>query len=238
MAKTIDIYWAPVGTVSTVHSMNLLLEPPQRFWHNIPDKSDNIQGDYRACKAAQNMMNNTFLLKSPFTSTVKLIGEKNNPTVVSEREGLWVPRDPSFKDAYRVDIDFYWIFYCEEPVEIKQTPPYMHKTTAQEGGFLVPGSFDISKWFRQLTISYHTWPSTDTITVTEDEPLCYVEFDTDKRVVLKQFEYTSEIHEINMQNVNFKHFKPNQSLEQLYERFTRSNRDKRLINLIKENLLE
>ena len=56
MAKTIDIYWAPVGSVSTVHSMNLLLEPPQRFWHNIPDKSDNIQGDYRACKAAQNMM--------------------------------------------------------------------------------------------------------------------------------------------------------------------------------------
>ena len=68
--------------------------------------------------------------------------------------------------------------------------------------------------------------------------MMYVQFLTDKKVILKRFEYTSELKSIADQLVNFKHVKPLQPLKNLYKLFVESKRNKLVSKLIKDNLLE
>jgi hypothetical protein len=82
------------------------------------------------------------------------------------------------------------------------------------------------------------WENVNELKITENEPLAYLQFLTDKKVVLKRFENTPEIASILFGATELKNHFPRESLDKLYERFTRSKRHKRLSKLIRENIVE
>ena len=129
------------------------------------------------------------------------------------------------------------MFFSEEPLDLTITPPYMHKTKQAQQGFISAVSFDISSWFRPYVLIYQLWEGVDTITIEEDEPIAYLKFNTEKKVVFKPFKLTLELESQTNACLDHKHTKPHQSMEELYDRFHRTGMHKRVLKEIKENVI-
>ncbi len=236
--NTTIVYWSPVTTPDKQTYVNLLWKSIKQLTSVMPSGSEDA-GSYRRCVAAVQGLRNTYTFLHPISSTVNLSGDFSSPKVDNSYDG-WFPGRAALKDQYVVNYNYSWVFFSEEPVTIKLTPPYMHKTSDSEGGFIPTGMFDISKWFRPINMVYILWKDSSSITVTKDDPTFYVEFLTDKKVVLKQFDMTPELSEIanTTATTNLLLGIQGSSLSERYERFVTSNRHKRVLRLIKENLLE
>jgi hypothetical protein len=236
---TVVVYWAchTIEDRSTI--TNLLWEPPKPLLTTLPSGHGKDQpGNYRLCAGASSLLKNTFVVINPKTATVTLSGPVDNAQIETTNFGAWIINNPALKNRYRIDYDFGWVFFSEESLEINVTPPYMHKTSAQETGQLASGRFNIGKWFRPANLTYILWENENTLTLTEGEPAMYFEFLTDKKVVLKQFEMVQELNSITNQVTGSITLSPKETLTQRYARFIRSNRHKRVLKLIKNNLLE
>lgn len=233
------VYWANFGSLDRLQRTNLIAEPPVRIMQTFHQESGNLtdSASYKACSGAKNLFQNTFVLKSPFDVDAKIVGQHPN-VMVQEPYQLVVMRNPTYMNAHSLEYDYRWIFFSEESVEMVQTPPYMHKTQASDYGVLTSGSYDISQWFRSIAPTYNLHQGIDEFKVQKDEPLFYVDFRTKKRVVLKQFELTPDLHSLAFAAAELKQFFPFESLETLYNRFTRSNRHKKVMQEIRKNLLD
>jgi hypothetical protein len=231
------VYWGIFTSEDRQTKMNLMWGPPAKLIDTLPEKNSTIEGSYKACTGAKNMFTKTYVISHPISATVSISGNYDSPNVNSTFNAF-VSRPASFKEQYSVDYDFSWLFFSEESVIMKQTPPYLHGTSEKSSATLATAEYDISKWFRPVNPCYLLWKGVTSFTVTKDDPAFYLEFQTTKKVVLKHFEVTSEISQLATEVTSHKNLFPKESLSTLYSRFTRSHRDKRLIKLIKDNLLE
>lgn len=235
---TITVYWSPWAMIERMTLMNLVMIPPKPIWKTLPLVDDRVSraDRYRSCPSATSHLKNTYVLSCPYTDTVNFSGDTFNPSFTATNH-IWVNRNSSFVDSYAIDCDFQWIFFADQPLTMRVTPPYLHKTSVDSTGYLTSGRFDIHRWFRPVSSTFHLFPGETSLTMTEEEPLGYVEFDTEETVVLKQFELTQDIFEIANGSIKLKFDKPNLSLENLYTRFARSNRTTLLLNLIKDKVI-
>jgi hypothetical protein len=245
MAKKepIIVYWSPYAKLDRLSYINMLCEPPKKVFsimgRPLPESGHN-PASIHACRGIQDLLRNTYTVTAPITSTATLAGSIHDPLVTAS-EQVWLKRAGSMQGVYSIDYDFSWVFFCEEPVNIRVTPPYLNKTSVDATGYLTSGSFKMNEWFRPINCSYNLWPGATSITITEGEPLMYIEFETidERPVILKQFELTESLDNLIADSlVKFKLIKPFSSLEDVYERFTRSNRHKMALKAIKESVLE
>jgi hypothetical protein len=164
-------------------------------------------------------------------------GPINAPQATSTNN-LWIPRPGAFDNSYTVNYDFSWLFFCEESLELRETHPYMHQVESSKTSYLSSGSLDIGKWFRPMNLTYILWPNETVLSFKKGDIAAYFEFVTDKKVILKQFDLTPELYKLVNQVTSLKELFPNQSLIELYNRFTKGNVDKLILKHIKNNLIE
>jgi hypothetical protein len=236
---TVIVYWTATTIPQRQTYVQLLWGPPVPLTKIMPEGNGIGRfGNYRSCAALTPMLKNTYAFVHPLTHNVNISGDLISPEIRAEFDA-WIPRNSPLRNRYALDYDFGWLFFSEESLKIKITPPYFHNTSANKGGFLASGTFDISKWFRPVNLTYILWENQNNLTVTEGEPAIYIEFLTDKKVILKQFECIEEITSISNQTVDVSNLAMNKkSLEYRYERFFKTNRHKKILKLIKENLLD
>lgn len=234
--EPIVVYWGAMTAPDRQTRVNLMWDPPVRLSEILPG-AQSKEGSYRACTAARQMVTQTYAFLHPVTSTTTVSGDFDDPQIESTFNA-WTPRPAPFKNQYGIDYDFTWLFFSEESVVMKQTPPYLHNSSERSSATLAAGAYDISKWFRPLNASYIFWEGQTSLTVTAGEPVFYIDFQTDRKVILKHFEVTPEIHQLASETAFHKQLFPKESFDVLYSRFTKSHRDKRVIKLIKDNLLE
>jgi len=237
--KTVTVYWTPWSLPERNFSMNLLWDPPTPLLKTLPGVQDlkNSSISYLACKSAQKLFKNTYTTSHPLSVTATLTGSIENPVIESTHD-VWIPRNAPLNNSYSIDYDFGWLFFCEESLELRLTQPYMHQVESAKTSFLSSGSFDIGKWFRPCNLAYILWPNQNTLSFKKGDIVAYFEFNTNKKIVLKQFNLTPELFSMAAQTVEFKKAMPNQGLTELYERFTRGNLNKLVLKHIKNNLIE
>lgn len=235
----LTIYWTIITVPERQTYANLLWSPPSSLLSSLPPAHDStsVFGNYRLCSGAQDILKHTYVLTHPVTSTVDVKGDFLQPQIQS-LDNAWYSDSASLKNRYRINYDYSWAFFCQEPVTMRITPPYMHNTTDKLGGALATGSFDISKWFRPVNLTYMLWENSNSITVTKGDPAVYIEFLTDKKIVLKQFTCNQEVLSTAQQVIESNAFFSLLPLSARYERFLSSNRHKHILKLIKENLLD
>ena len=228
--KPLIVYWAPTSLPDTTTRTNLILEPPTPLRKEFTSTENGKPTNYNACRSLHNFYKNAFVLKHPLSAKWNYETRHENGYIYSH--------DTNSEDYLRIDIDFGWVFFSEESVEIEQLPAFFHKQKSTDYGYLAAGSFDISKWFRHINPTYILWNGIKEFEVVEDEAMFYIRFLTDRPVILKQFEFTPKINEIALGAANLKRVKPNLTLKENYRRFLRSNRHKVLLKYIKANLIE
>jgi hypothetical protein len=204
---------------------------------SIPN-SENLQtSGYQSCTALHELVKNTYILPSPFDLDVHLT---TNGEIIRNNSSAqyFLERVSSFKDSFAVDLSLGILLFSESSVNIEVTHPYMNKTSYTDLGFLVFAEYNISSWFRPVALIYHLWENVRNFKVLENEPLAYIKFKTDKKIIFKRFEITSKIENQVFACIDYKFIKPHQPLKKLYASFIESGMQKLVLKEIKENVID
>jgi hypothetical protein len=246
--EEVVVYWAPHALLHKQHQQILLDIKPKSLMSEIqkrraispkrpPSLNEPYPGEYQSCSALHTLTKNMFVIKAPFSAEIKL--DSQGVIQQGQKHGGWFKeRISSLQNAHAIDFDMSYMFFSEEPLDLTITPPYMHRTKQAQQGFISAVSFDISSWFRPYVLIYQLWEGVDTITIEDDEPIAYLKFNTEKKVVFKAFKLTPYIENQFNACLEHKHIKPHQTMEELYDRFHKTGMHKRILKEIKENIVD
>jgi hypothetical protein len=238
------IYWSDSGS-SPENKYNALLYPkPKTLFDDMRDNKVEREStsSYFSCPAVSEKLKNTFIFKSTmdceyhydFENGKKFIGSVNpNFYPFSNNRSQILSYGPS------ITFELEYNFFAEEPVEAFFTPPYFHEPKYTKYGSAMPGQFNIGQWFRPYVFEIQTWNNKGEIKFENNEPLFYVEFKTDKKIILKRFKLNDQLFSYSTQCIGSTDlFGRGQSLLSRYKRFKDVDLDKKILFEIKNNLLD
>lgn len=194
--------------------------------------------NYKACPAFSNYLKNTFILRSPFDYSFFINGD-------SVRSDLY---DQSFFDRHveirnintkLFSLRPYIIFFTEEKsLEISLSQPYLDQNLFTERAFVIPGKFDIGKYFRMIDFAFHLKDNISDFKIKEKDAIYYMKFYTDKKINFKRFMWTSKCQNYleyvwNAKENKLKH----SSLDFFYNLFIKYNYKNLILKEIKNNLV-
>jgi len=236
-----DVYWSTVYPPEVYSDYNMLYKEPAPLLQEIlPERGPENPHDLFACPAFHLHSSNTFVVRSTLEANVAIRPDGFAP--LDERSQLSAQlfsyMHPTRKGYRTILFDHRMLFFCEQPVTLATYPAYLHRSSVQTQLVYLPGAYDISRWLRPLQGTYEVPESTQSLKIQQDDPLYYVKFETTEKVKLKRFQMVSELHAITHGCVHYKLFRPRSSLERVYAAFTQSKQNKRVLKLIKDNLLE
>ena len=196
---------------------------------------DIIQDDfnpYIKCPAFNDSNKNIFVIKYPFD--YNLNWNKNESSISSTfydqnffNKSLNVRSVKSGLASLMVPR---LIFFSEEDLEMEQLPPYLHNVMGVYT--VVPGKFNIGKHFRLIETAIQ-WFKPGVIEFKENDPLYYIKFYTNEKIIFKKFLYTENISHLQRYfHYKRQHTKKVKPLSWYYDNSIR----KTILKEIKKNL--
>jgi hypothetical protein len=235
---SITVYWACVEDEWIKATEP---EPVSKRFYNlgIKNKDINALDGINHCPVFNESLKNSYAIKSIYDYSFKI---KENSCFSSDY-------DQKFYDDHvvirSIDKKFFsfgtrYVFFTEEDslkMDVYQYPVFEENEITKRC-MLVPGSFDIGKYFRNLEFSFILKKEFDEFVVKNEDVLYYLKFDSKEKIKFKQFRFTKDLLEM-IQGVRlanaFNKNKKNVSIDLWYSKF----KGKRyILNKIKENLLD
>jgi hypothetical protein len=238
---SITVYWSPWIDPKNYAKQFLSYNEPIKVLDDLKKSknSENKVDNFFNCPAFVNSVKNTYMFTSPTDADVEFHDGK---VYTNFKDRYYDPNTtvfkyPSLDGANTLRYYANYIFFCEEELFIHSTPPYLHNAEVTKHGYYVPGTFDISSWFRPLEYAFQQWPGVNTFKTTQDDPLLYVNFLTDQPIKLQKFYMTEALNEASISCIRLKNYRREKNLFKLYDIFKASNLKTRLLKEIKNNLL-
>ena len=248
-SKSINVYWAPHSIPQDggiTENWNMMYEDLVnvfQYWNKF-DIKDGQEDSFMKCPAFQNLSKNLYAFNFPIDSSYQYKAHSNS---VDEIEiiptskhyvSIFAPRDQTMSYGPNVELALRLHMFAEEPLEVMLTGPYLESVEYMKSGFLTSGQFDIGQWFRTLNAEVQLKGNEGEIHFKKGEPLLYIKFLTDRKVILKRFELTNEIDTYSRKCINAKHmFGYKMPLIDSYSIFDKSRTRDILLKKIKENLI-
>jgi len=164
---------------------HLISKPPEKL--QLPNNGG------RRCPAITNAVENTFVLRSPFTIILKYQGIDKiyldpKSTLTDEAFDHFISVNPVQEwlnhDTPLIQFHPQIIFITdEEGLQMETFPPFLEYRPDIPGRWTAT-KFNIYNWMRNIGIVFEWMDTSKTITINAGEPLMYVRFDTDKEVEL------------------------------------------------------
>jgi hypothetical protein len=208
----------------------------KNFLKNIKDKNTNIE----LCPSIKDYMKNTFSIKSIYDYNFEI--SENNQNVFSS---LY---DQKFFDKHvivrsRTDKLFSFsqdmIFFTEEKTLNMSAGifPFLENNNITRNCITVPGTFDIGKWFRLTDFAFYLKNNINKFEIEENETYQYIKFNTNDKIIFKQFKINEKLNKYLLDITNAKEFRKIKirSLENYYSMLKHK---KYIIKEIKNNLVE
>lgn len=243
------IYWAPAISTGEIYDFNhMYLEVKSLYEEVVINKTDlkNNMNDFLRCPAFSDLAKNTFVHRIPLDVHVDLDFKKKsyNYFVKSQLDEskpkvqLKFMREPTLKDHNLIQFTWPIIFFSEEDSMMATlSPPYFEKVSSSEYGVIVPGRFDIAKWFRPMNTEFQLWPGVNELKVSANEALCYIHFDTKKKIIFKKFIMNKELERLMQSLLKVSPHKRFAKLSDRYNVFKQSQSKERVLKLIQKQLI-
>lgn len=207
-----------------------------KFKINRENKLDN----FTKCPAFIQEIKNTYLFKSPSTCNVEFkedfVINLQQDNIPYDQHAVRI-KSPTLYNSYTIKFNANWIFFSEEPLIVESIHPYMHETPVTSHGYYVPGTYDISSWFRPLEYAFQLKENHQKFNVNQDDPLLYIKFKTDESVKLQKFYLTESLFNHSMSCIRLKTYRKERNLKNLYGIFHQSKLRDKILSEIKSNLL-
>jgi hypothetical protein len=231
---SIIVYWA-----CTEEEWMRAKEPEpiyKKFLKNLEDKSTTIE----LCPSIKDYMKNIFSLKSLYEYYFEIIDNENkvfsdlydqkffdkHVIVRSEKEKLF-----SFTQHF--------IFFTEEN-SLKMSAgvlPFLEDNQITNRCIPIPGTFDIGKWFRLTEFAFYLKNNYNRFEIKEDDVFQYIKFDTEEKIIFKQFYVNEKIRKHVEEVIRAKNYRINK-YRQLQNYYLMFNHKKEIIKEIKNNLIK
>lgn len=202
----------------------VLFHEPEHFLKTIVKERN--KSEYLRCPAFIEYSKNVFIIRAPFDMEIEIDREKQfmktnfSQSIYDtycQNRGHEVnsPNDP-----YLITLPPNYIFYSDEPVMIESIPAYLHKNQSLDNLRLIPGTYDISKWFRSVDFTVEVLNDKKMIEIKRDDPLFYVRFVTadNSKVQLERFLVDERMNKVMYACSQVKHQIRNVTLEVLYQK--------------------
>jgi hypothetical protein len=240
MPDTLNIYWSPASFTLDEESWNMLYSDPKSILSDFYDKrnTDAKHRSFLSCPAFKDKLKNVFMFNNIFDSEYSY---KDNfiESIGQSAVGLYSQRQPSINTGPLLTYNMSWIFFSEEPVDCFFTSPYFHKTEYLSSGALVPGKFDIGSWFRPFNLEMQMYSSEGTIKFNKNDPLFYMDIDTNKKINFIRFNMNKKIHSLYQEAVQSpERYKRLMPLKERYSIFKNSKMKDIILNEIKKEVIE
>lgn len=217
-------------------------EPDSLYKDLIKDKNeDNAYNNYMDCPAVIRSFQNTFIVRLPWNTTRnidfntgKFLNENNQEDNISE---YFVPK-PTSRSRLMFNLYHHHLLFSEDDLEATVLPAYMHSSELQTKCTYIPGTMNISKWFRPIEGAFELQNGVSSISLKTDDPLCYIKFDTSEPIKFVRFNLSKELWELSQGCVQHKQHQPKKSLLYLYKLFHHTGMRKLILKNIKNNLIE
>lgn len=239
MSKPLIVYWSTNAAVEKSATFALLDLEPKPVLPDIVKGTVEPPQTYRQCTGLKKGASNLFYLHYPVDFHLQWTFDNNTKEAKVEGANAdWViPRWNTYKERLAFDLDLGWLFFAEEPLTLKQTPPYAHQTDAVKYGLPAMGALDIGRWFRSISPAWTLYEGVHEFHMPKREPAMYIELNTDRRVIFKQFLASERLKNIWWACSQQPLFMPQISLENRYALFSKANMRKEVLKEIKNNLL-
>jgi hypothetical protein len=195
---------------------------------------DNL--DYHRCPAFRDFFKNTYAVLSPHDYTLQIAGDQKQSTDYDQAyyESVIEDRGNLFFSFLQPEL----FLFCEKSLTVEQIPAF-YSSAQNPDLMLVSGQYDIGKHFRKIEYAAIAKKDT-TFTASEGEPLYYLRFQTNEKINFKRFFYTPEMDSIFKSTMKIRNYCGKGKVKPLsffYEKTHKYFYDKKLLKLIKANLL-
>jgi hypothetical protein len=240
MSDEIIVYWGFSG-FEVGGETQYRFDDPRRIKLDSKelDKENGLSLQFTKCPAYKDVIESTFTINSPFDFTIRSSnGQFMFDAPYTNQDFLnkyFFIRDVKSK-FFTFKTPF--LFFCEESLQMQQTGAYFNQNGFIDKTLIIPGKYDIGKWIRPLETPFIFKNNVESVSVSENDVLTYVNFLTDKKVILKRFHYTQEMEQLVREMSGLKRFKTEfKPLSWFYEKFSSNGIKKKVLKLIKENLV-
>jgi hypothetical protein len=233
---SITIYWA-CNDESWLRAE--ALEP---IFKDFSKSIKNQKNKIIMCPATKDYMKNIFSVKSIFAYDFKIENKENVNEVVTDKY------DQKFFDNHvtvrsKEDKLFSFLqrlcFFTEEKSLLISAgiSPFLEDNNITKRCIVIPGTFDIGKWFRQIEFAFYLKQEFNEFKIEENEIFQYVKFHTKEKIIFKQFKVTPEIQKFFDDT---EHAKSSRKLKVrlLEDYYLMMKHKKHIIKEIKNNLIK
>lgn len=219
-----DIYWCPVfNKHSQNYWKNTAFFEPEPLLKDLV-KLKGKDSAYIQCPAFLDFVKNTYVIRSPFDLTVTVERNKDGNKYIGidrydrefHQENILPRFDDSSKTTLLTMMTCY-LFFTDTSTVIESLPAHMHSTELLKNTIVIPGTFDISKWYRPVDFSVEWIDESKPLVFKRGDPLFYVKFKTDEKVNLIRTEYTDDLVNAVESCTTLKTIVSNNSLEENYK---------------------
>jgi hypothetical protein len=241
----IVVYWSPYYPVNQMaNDWSFLYPNPKTLFSELyKDKQkENIGRSFFTCPAFASKTKKMLVLRNATNSSHEY-DFTNNQEYLKPIGDLGIElrklRQASVEFGSTLSYSLNYMFFAEESLEAYFTPPMFHEPKYTKYGTAIPGQFNIGNWFRPYNFEIQLWKEKGEVHLKENEPLFYVEFQTDRPVILKRFNITERLFVYSSANSGSASiFGLGESLSKRYKRFKDVGYREKILTEIKKNLID
>ena len=216
-------------------------EPVSKRFYNLGIKNESsLAWDaINHCPVFNKSLKNIYAIKSIYDYSFKI---QDNQCISLDYDQKFFDDHVLIRSLDKKFFSFFnrYIFFTEEDsliIDAYQYPVFEENEITKRC-MTIPGSFDIGKYFRNLEFSFILKKDFDEFTVTNEDVLYYLKFNTEEKINFKEFKMSEDLIKMTKQvtRVNtFNKKRKNISIDLWYNKFRGK---KYILNKIKENLLD
>lgn len=232
----ITIYWASNDREW------LRATSPESVYKDFVKDLKNQKVFLTSCPAVKDYMKNTFSVKSLYNYNFKIVDSDKGKTVFTDiydqaffNDHLLIRsiEDKLFSFMKR------FVFFTEEKSLLMSSGmlPFLEDNNITKRCVIIPGVFDIGKWFRQIEFAFYLKKDYDEFKIEENEIFQYIKFHTNEKIIFKQFKVNEEIQDFLHDIESAKDFRKSKT-RSLQEYYLMMKNKKMIIKQIKNNLVD
>ncbi len=226
----INVYWAcvedewlrskgPVSIYKKVFSQNVIKNTETKF-----------------CPAVKDYFHNVYGLNSLYSYNLRCNFTDNTVTADMHGENFFKNHVMirSMPDKLFSFIQRYSFFTENKSLLMSLEHPFFEQNEVTKRSIVIPGTYDIGKWFRVIDFAFHIKDDYDEFKINEDDIFYYIRFHTTEKINFVQYKFTEKLRNYHKDSELSKDNCPMKKLNFFYDIFKNK---KRILTEIKENVI-
>jgi len=238
-------HWLNVDSVTDGTNLECGYTDPVNVLEELASRRETQTDDsFFRCPVLTEKFKNMYMVRNMVNTDLQVrFDESNHPyTEYLNTEGanaaVKYSHPPSLKGNLLIEYDVGYGLFADEPLLMAMSSPYFHRAEHLQYGAILPGAYDIGRWYRPIVTEFNLWEGNTRLHVPSQDPLMYWDFHTDRDIVIKRYEMTDKLKGIMSSIIHATPPSPRSKLWPRYDRFERSSLKTAILEEINKNLVE